>query len=128
MGYELMNQMAKQLDGATPSPAPSPAPPTPTPAVDEYRCSDNQCVASSGGVSKEICGSMCGPQMYRQRLRVVERWFWCGRGHVQAHLQRLLERLSWSSPFLARFSSLEPPPCIVLLIRAINLTLSFSAT
>merc|ERR1712136_535322 len=52
----------------------------------------------------------------------------CGRGHVQAHLQRLLERLSWSSPFLARFSSLEPPPCIVLLIRAINLTLSFSAT
>merc|ERR1712136_277429 len=53
MGYELMNQMAKQLDGATPSPSPSPAPspvpPTPTPAVDEYRCSDNQCVASSGG-------------------------------------------------------------------------------
>mmetsp|Transcript_15776 Transcript_15776/g.43031 ORF Transcript_15776/g.43031 Transcript_15776/m.43031 type:complete len:92 (+) Transcript_15776:158-433(+) len=26
---------------------------------------DNQCVASSSGVSGEVCESMCGPQKYR---------------------------------------------------------------
>ena len=65
--YELMNQMANQLDGASPSPAPSPVPPppSPTPTGDLYGCVDNQCVASSSGVSQDLCQSICGPQKYR---------------------------------------------------------------
>merc|ERR1712048_7641 len=50
--FELMNQMADQLDAATPSP-PAPTPPTPTPptpspspAGSKYRCVSGQCVAA----------------------------------------------------------------------------------
>merc|ERR1712048_1117667 len=60
--FELMNQMADQLDAATPAPAPvaTPTPtPTPTPAGDKYRCTSDQCVASSTGASKEICEAVC---------------------------------------------------------------------
>jgi len=64
--YELMNQMANQLDAASPSPAPSPVPPppSPTPTGDLYGCVDDQCVASSSGVSQDVCQSVCGPQKY----------------------------------------------------------------
>merc|ERR1712136_156132 len=55
--YELMNQMANQLDAASPSPVPSPVPPppSPTPTGDLYGCVDDQCVASSSGVSQYMC-------------------------------------------------------------------------
>jgi len=64
--YELMNQMANQLDAASPSPVPSPVPPppSPTPTGDLYGCVDDQCVASSSGVSQDVCQSVCGPQKY----------------------------------------------------------------
>ena len=52
--YELMNQMANQLDAASP-----------TPTGDLYVCVDNQCVASSSGVSQDLRQSICGPQKYR---------------------------------------------------------------
>jgi len=49
---------------AAPSPPPSPRPPTPTPApspVDSYKCFNNACVASEGGVSQSVCESICAP-------------------------------------------------------------------
>lgn len=70
--FELMNQMADQLDAATPAPPapaptpvppPTPAPPAPTPAGDKYMCSDNQCVASSSGVDKDTCEAICGSSL-----------------------------------------------------------------
>lgn len=51
--FELMNGIADQLAGAGPSPSPSP--------VSNFKCSNNQCVATStGGVSKDVCEAICG--------------------------------------------------------------------
>lgn len=100
--FELMNQIADQLD-APPPPAPSPLPtppptpvppapvPTPTPAgsykcvsgvctsvasggvakdvcdqlcvPSHFKCTDNQCVPSSSGVSQEVCEAVCGSNL-----------------------------------------------------------------
>lgn len=47
-------------------PAPTPSPtPTPSPAGDKFKCSNNQCLASSDGVSKEVCESICGETKYK---------------------------------------------------------------
>merc|ERR1712048_246824 len=63
--FELMNQMADQLDAATPSPVPPPPTPTPTPsptpAGSKFRCVDGQCVAGESGVDKDTCDSICTP-------------------------------------------------------------------
>lgn len=51
----------------TPSPTPTP-PPTPTPSpspTDGFKCLSNQCVASAGGVSKDVCESICGDAKYK---------------------------------------------------------------
>merc|ERR1712203_544289 len=66
--FELMNQMADDLDkGAGPAPTPSPSPaPTPTPSPgNKFRCVNSQCVASSGGVDEQTCQSICTPSTYR---------------------------------------------------------------
>lgn len=84
--FELMNQIADDLEGA-PSPVPTPTP-TPSPGgtfkridgqcvpgeggVDEdtchaictppstFKCVNNACVAEAGGFSKQVCESVCG--------------------------------------------------------------------
>jgi chitinase len=48
--FELMNQIADDLDGGSPSPSPA----------STYKCVANQCVAHDGGVSKEVCEQVCG--------------------------------------------------------------------
>lgn len=47
----------------SPSPSPTPVPtpvPTPTPVVDSYKCTNSQCIAGPGGVSKSVCEAVCG--------------------------------------------------------------------
>merc|ERR1711862_1034613 len=86
--FELMNQIADHLDAPPTPPAPSP---TPTPEVgytcvsgvctsvasggvakdvcdqlcvsSYFKCTDNQCVASSSGVSQEVCEAVCGSNL-----------------------------------------------------------------
>eukprot|EP01062_Namystynia_karyoxenos_P005684 TRINITY_DN1196_c0_g1_i13.p2 TRINITY_DN1196_c0_g1~~TRINITY_DN1196_c0_g1_i13.p2 ORF type:complete len:494 (+),score=194.52 TRINITY_DN1196_c0_g1_i13:80-1483(+) len=36
-------------------------PPAPAPAGSTYKCANNQCVQSPGGVSRQVCESACGP-------------------------------------------------------------------
>jgi len=86
--FELMNQIADDLDATTPTPTPTPTPsPTPSPSstfkciggfcvageggVDEatcdalctppstYKCVNNECVPDSGGVSRDVCDAVC---------------------------------------------------------------------
>merc|ERR1711957_19027 len=38
--------------------------PTPSPS-DSFRCTDNQCVASSGGLPLETCNALCGDGVYK---------------------------------------------------------------
>jgi len=69
--FELMNQMADDLDagaGPTPTPTPTPTPPTPSPSPSPgsmFRCVSGQCVASSGGVDEQTCESICTPSTYK---------------------------------------------------------------
>merc|ERR1719420_981695 len=69
--FELMNGIADQLAGASPSPTPSPTPtppapsPAPTPSGGKFRCSNNQCVSSTEGVSESDCKAICGEQKFR---------------------------------------------------------------
>jgi len=58
--FELMNGIADQLSGA--GPAPTPSPPAPTPSGTFFKCSNDQCVASSSGVSRDICEQICGSE------------------------------------------------------------------
>lgn len=51
--------------GPGPSPTPSPSPsPVPTPSG-KFRCSNNQCVPSTEGLSESDCKAVCGEQMFR---------------------------------------------------------------
>jgi len=73
--FEIMNQIADQLDSTTPpapSPSPVPAPvptpvpspvpsPTPSPSGATYGCVNGQCVARSGGVDGNTCLAICTP-------------------------------------------------------------------
>merc|ERR1712122_77898 len=63
--YELMNQIANQLDAATPSPAPAPV-------SQKYKCSDNVCVVSSdgSGVDEDTCKSIsAGSSVFELRYQ-----------------------------------------------------------
>merc|ERR1712166_393523 len=56
---------APRCSGVIPTISPSPTP-TPSPSGDMFRCSNDQCVSSgSGGVSKEVCESICGAAKYK---------------------------------------------------------------
>jgi len=60
--FELHKAIRAELNAA-PSPTP---PPSPSPPSDLYTCVASQCVsASSGGVSKEVCESICEPATYK---------------------------------------------------------------
>lgn len=62
--FELHKAISARLAGpAPPPPSPTPVPPTPTPSptpADAFKCVNSQCVASVGGVSKDVCESICG--------------------------------------------------------------------
>merc|ERR1711920_195435 len=61
--FEPMNQIAADLDGASPSP-PSPAPPGPSPSS-SFKCVNNACVPGAGGLPKSTCEAVCGPTTYK---------------------------------------------------------------
>lgn len=62
--FELMNQIADDLE--SPSPTPSPVPtPAPSPSS-TYRCVDGECVSGSGGVDIDTCQALCvAPSTYK---------------------------------------------------------------
>merc|ERR1712157_320083 len=66
--YKLHKAINARMSGPVPpSPVPSPTPaPTPTPSpspADAFKCVNSQCVATVGGVSKDICESICGSSL-----------------------------------------------------------------
>jgi len=48
-----------------PTPAPTPPSPAPTPSGGKFRCSNNQCVAASDGISEDDCKAICGEQSFK---------------------------------------------------------------
>merc|ERR1712151_902880 len=57
--FQLMNQIADDLEGATPSPVPTPTPsPSPT---STFKCLNGQCIQSIGGVDEDTCNAICTP-------------------------------------------------------------------
>merc|ERR1712217_356450 len=70
--YKFHKAIEARMSGPvppTPTPTPTPTPvPTPTPSPvpsDSFRCTDNQCVSSVGGVTLETCNAVCGEGKYK---------------------------------------------------------------
>merc|ERR1712166_1555268 len=59
--FKFHKAIEARMSGPSPTPTPSP---TPSPS-DSFRCTDNQCVASSGGLPLETCNALCGDGVYK---------------------------------------------------------------
>jgi hypothetical protein len=62
-GTQTAAQCSATCKAPTPPPTPTPTPP-PTP-TQSYKCTAGQCVATTGGISKAACESLCVEQLYQ---------------------------------------------------------------